>query len=166
MKFMVAILFTLALIAIVIGLVVKGHEWSRNVEGYLKLAADAPNAEKAEQFIDRALAGIEARGISSGSSALIFHNPDADVGVWLGQLRSAKSVLTDLRGRGAGGLEETNALMKFRETLLDDEENGTIVTCPPHMSVFPNQALWAWLLGVSLVGMLVSWGVAIVTADL
>lgn len=150
MRVIFAILMTIVLIMVGVNLIIKNQSWNKEVENWLKLAADAPNIERAEKFLDRAIAGINERGIVGGNSALIFHNPNADVGIWLGQITAAKQLLVNLREQKVSGLEETNALMKFRETLLDVGEKGTVVTSPPHMSTFPNQMLWAWLLWLSL----------------
>lgn len=37
--------------------------------------------------------------------------------------------------------ERTNVLMKLRETIVDHEEDGDVITCPQYLSVFPHQSL-------------------------
>jgi len=54
---------------------------------YLKLAGDAPNVQKADEFLGKALEYMERNNLTSGNSAFIFHTPSADVGIWYGQIK-------------------------------------------------------------------------------
>lgn len=46
--------------------------------------------------------------------------------------------------------------MKLRETLTDNGKNGTSITYPDGISIFPNNGLWAFLIWFSLIGIIVS----------
>jgi hypothetical protein len=133
----------------------QGYVFKLNCGGYLKLAADAPTIERAGDFLSRALGYIEKTGKTSGNSAVIFKTPENDVGLWYGQLLAAKMTTDKIleRGSSATQLEKDNALMKIRETLLDQGEKGTVITRPAHISIVPYQVpiilLWWVLLALS-----------------
>jgi hypothetical protein len=50
-----------------------------------------------------------------------------------------------------GVLEQTNLLMKVRETLVDQEKNGVEVTCPSNISLYPSQVIFWLLVAFSIV---------------
>ncbi len=55
-------------------------------------------------------------------------------------------------------MEKTNLLMKLRETLLDNGDNGDNLTVPRGLSRYPNNGLWCvltWGASLILVGLIV-----------
>lgn len=132
-------------------IVVRGYLFDRDCGDYLKLAADAPTVERADGFLSKAIAYLDRTGRTAGNSAIIFKTPENDVGIWYGQLKAAhETTITILAKKpDATQLERDNALMKIRETLLDQGETGTVVTAPAHISIVPYQvaiAVLFWLL--------------------
>lgn len=120
------------------GLVRDIHN-QRDVKGWLELAASAPTVERADEFLGKAIDGIERKGWTSGNSALFFRNPDMDLAIWYSQITGAKATTSDIMGRDATQLERDNALMKIREVLTEDGEKGTKIDCPGNLTWFPGQ---------------------------
>jgi hypothetical protein len=53
-------------------------------------------------------------------------------------------------------LEKSNVLMKLRETLLDNTSDGTEVTCPAGISIYPNNTAYMIWCALSLIITIVS----------
>jgi len=156
MKGLGAILVAVGIIILIGMIIVTIVCWYGNRVGckdYLKLAGDAPNVQKANEFLEKALVYMEKRGLTSGNSAFIFRTPSSDVGIWYNQIKGAQQTVANIIGRGdaASQLEKDNVLMKIREVVLDQDEKGTTVTMPPNITIFPFQ--WLFLLTI-VVGVL------------
>lgn len=147
--------FVLGVISLVVIIIVSVSMWygfKSNCGDYLKLAGDAPTVEKANVFLGKAINYLEQKDKTSGNSAFIFRTPANDVGIWYGQLTGAKAIADSLIKNGTS-LEKSNALMKIRETVLDQGEKGTVVTLPTKIASFPYQwpmLIW-WIVTVLLV---------------
>ncbi len=160
-RFLGAVLGTIATIAFVLAIimsVVWWYDFSGDIEDYLKLAGDAPTVEKANEFLATAVSNIERHRLTSGNSAFFFHKPDADIGIWYGNIKGALETTDSLLQRHRDDpsmnpqlkqLERDNALMKIREVVLD---GGSYVTTPTNISWFPYQ--WAILLWYLVSGIL------------
>ncbi len=150
------IFMTIVLIAVVSGMgCVNAISFKSNIEDNLKLAGDAPTIERANVFLGNALKAIEARGLTSGNSALLFHMPTQDLGIWYQQIKGAQQTTTTIIEKEKSGipvaqLERDNALMKIRETVLDQGES-TNVTAPENAWIYPYQ----WLFTILVVAMIV-----------
>lgn len=114
-------------------------DYGRNIEGHLKLAADANTVSLAQKELQIAISAMENRGLTSGSSHFWYSHPSTDIGYWYENISSSKKELEELDPE-ASQLEKTNVLMKLRETLLDGEE----VTHPNNIAVYPNVRLF-WI---------------------
>lgn len=111
---------------------------------YLKLAGDAPSIKKADEFLASALGYIEREKLTSGNTGVIFRGyPTNDCAVWYEQIQGAKattdSILTKIAEdpESVTQLEKDNALMKIREVVLDQGNDGTSVTHPEWISLHP-----------------------------
>jgi len=144
-------LFYLGLLAMLVWAGVRiyhGIQFDRQVEGYLKLAADATNIELAEDRLGIAIDGMEERGLCGNYdseqcyTSLLWTTPDEDVTFWRQNTAQALAELRELP-RDADALTVSNTLMKVRETLLD-EGQSVRVTTPSGISVYPNNAAYAW----------------------
>jgi hypothetical protein len=93
----------------------------RDVIDYLKLAADAPTLPLAERHLSTAVRNMEARGWTSGNTALIFKVPLRDIGFWYQNTKGALDELELLIATDASltPVDRSNALVKLRETLND-----------------------------------------------
>lgn len=129
-------------------------EFSVNCTDYLKLAADANSTKLAEKHLTAAIEYLETNHLTFGHTGIIIKSPQNDIGIWYENLKSAQTNLHFLNEKeDLTDLEESNALMKLRETLLDE---GTI-THPQHISFYPAHVSWFW----SMVLIWLLWIVAI-----
>ncbi len=112
----------------------------RDVFDYLKLAADAPSLSIAERYLSTAVRNMEARGWTSGSTALFLKVPRLDIGLWYqntnGALTEVKSLI-DI-DKALTPVDRSNALVKLRETLMD----GTQLTFPESVEIAPYNRLF------------------------
>ena len=71
----------------------------------------------------------------------IYYKPTNNIGFWYENLKSAQEQLIEMNQReDLTELEESNALMKLRETLLDEG----CVTHPSMISFVPGHISWFW----------------------
>ena len=129
--------------------IVAAVRYDQNCGGYLKRAADANNVELAKQELANPLAWINANDLRDGYTSVAWRTPDEDVGFWHTNLTASLQELESVNPE-ASRLEKTNVLMKLRETLLDHGES-TCVTEPDGISVYPNNAAFAWFGWISLI---------------
>ena len=111
--------------------------------GYLEMAADANSVELAEKHLSKGIEYLEKNNLKHGSTGIFFHTPGNNMEFWYENLKSAQIQLQEFEGKSE--LEESNILMKLRETLLDETGN---VTHPNAISFYPNHVLWLWLLAL------------------
>jgi hypothetical protein len=170
MKVLGIVLTTIGAILLAVLLVNSIMRWYDTKVGcgdYLKLAGDAPTVQKAYDFLEIALDYMEKRGLTNGNSAVLFRTPSSDIGIWYNQVKGAKETLTSILAKGemATQLEKDNALMKVREVVLDQGEQGTKVTMPANITLFPMQVLF-WVMFI-LGGVILIIGVIVILrADL
>ena len=120
-----------------------------NIEcgGHLKRAADANTVDLAKQELQTALAYIESHNMTSGYTSVLYKTPSEDVGFWYSNLMASFNELAYVK-KDASQLETSNLLMKLRETILDQGKEGSSVTEPDGISIYPNNttyAIWGWL---------------------
>lgn len=125
----------------------------RDVTGHLKRAADANSVRLAKQELDTAIQGIRDRNLTEGETHILFPSPSQDLGFWFDNITSARQDLDKLDLED-DQLTTTNALMKLRETLLDENS----ITVPTNASVFPFVGIYHVFLTLSL---LWTFGVAV-----
>lgn len=122
---------------------------------YLEMAADANSVDLANKHLSTAIEYLEKHDLTSGNTKIFIYRPTNDIGFWYENLKSAQTQLSELNQKeGLTELEESNALMKLRETLLD--ENA--VTHPDLISFYPAHVGWFWAMW--LIWLL--WGLALV----
>ena len=140
----------IASIAIFVMILVKSIIFDINCGDYLKRAADSNTVELAADNLKIALDYIEANGMTSGYTSVVYKSPDEDVAFWYTNIKQSYEELISLDDN-ATNLEKTNLLMKLRETLLDQQEKGESLTVPNAISCFPNNTLWAIVKCLSVV---------------
>ena len=151
----------IASIAIFVMILVKSITFNINCGDYLKRAADSNTVELAADNLKVALDYMEANGMTTGYTSVVWKSPDEDVAFWYNNIKQSYEELISL-DETATNLEKTNLLMKLRETLLDQKEKGESLTCPTGISVFPNNTLWAilkWLCVAMFIGGFIGIGV-------
>ena len=147
MKISLAALFTLLFLGWATTRIVMDINFGRNCTGYLKRAADANTVPMAAKNLETAVRYAETNGLTSGYTSILYRSPSEDIGFWYENLTASLKELKEITPETTQ-LERTNVLMKLRETLLDQGENGVHVTAPSGLSVYPSNtafALWGCL---------------------
>lgn len=129
--------------------IVCGITFNVNCKGHLKRAADSNTVEMAKQELDVALSYLEKEGLTDGYTSVIYKTPDEDIGFWYSNLKAASEELGTIDS-DATILEKSNALMKLRETLLDQGEKSETVTVPDGISRYPYNGILGTLMLISL----------------
>ena len=127
---------------LIIGLIVFANEveFSQNCSGYLKQAADANTAELALVRLDMALKYIESKNLTSGYTSVVYKTENENIGYWYQNLKACQKELQASVGKSQ--LEQTNVLMKVRESLTDNGKDGTELTIPAGISRYPNNLIF------------------------
>ena len=147
--------YFIASLLIVLGLItpvsctVKTIQFKQDCAGYLKQAADANTAAIALERITKALDYIERNRLTEGYTSVLWTTEDENVGFWYENIKACKSELEACLN--SSQLEQTNVLMKVRESLMDGEG----LTIPNGISRYPNNAAWmifGWLSALLIIG--------------
>lgn len=157
---MKAVLISIAIIIMIIPVVVYGIaifnaiQMDANCISYFSMAADANSVDLAEKHLTTGIEYLEKHNLTSGHTNFIIYKPTNDIGFWYDNLKSAQAQLQQLKAKeDLTELEESNALMKLRETLLDEGS----VTHPSMISFYPNHI--GWIIAMALIWIL--WGLGI-----
>lgn len=137
---------------------VKSIQFNQQCAGYLKQAADANTVELALGRINLALDYIEAHNLTNGYTSVIYRTEDENIGYWYENIKACQKELE--ANMDASSLEKSNVLMKVRESLTDEGEDGTVLTIPDGISRYPNNLMWGVLLLLSLFLFIIGWGVS------
>lgn len=122
--------------------IVKTWTMDANCISYLEMAADANSVELAEKHLSSGIKYLEDNDLTHGNTKIFVYKPTKDIGLWYENLKSAQAQLLELKDKeDLTELEESNALMKLRETLLNSEGS---VTHPSFISFYPSHVSWAW----------------------
>ena len=122
--------------------VVKSIQFNQQCAGYLKQAADANTAELALERLNRAIDYVEKNELTDGYTSVLWKTEDENIGYWYLNLKACQSELENCLD--ASQLEQSNVLMKVRESLTDNGEKGTVLTVPPGISRYPFNAGLGW----------------------
>lgn len=122
--------------------IVKDMQFDASCGDYLKLAADANSIDVAEKHLSTAVSYLEANDLTSGYTKIFIYYPTNDIGLWYENLKTAQAQIQEMQANGYTELEQSNMLMKLRETILDDD--GTL-THPEGISIAANYTLMFWL---------------------
>lgn len=147
-------LFIIGLLGPIIWLV-NGIEFSQNCGGYLKQAADANSVELAISRLDKAIDYVEKNNLTDGYTSVLWKTEDDNVGFWYQNLKACRNELEDCQN--STQLEQTNTLLKIRESLVDNGESGTELTLPNGISRYPHNCAMGILMWLSAICLL--WGI-------
>lgn len=122
--------------------IVKSIQFDVACGDYLRLAADANSIDIAEKHLSTAIDYMEKNDMTSGYTKIFVYHPKNDFSLWYENLKTAQTQLLENINTDYTELEESNVLMKLRETLLDGEG---YLTHPFGVSIKHNFTLWFWL---------------------
>lgn len=131
---------------------IKAISFDQNCGQYLKRAADANSIEMAKEELGIAISYAEAHNLTKGTVSIFLHQPKNDVEYWYKNMKEAHKELGEVP-EDTSRMEKTNILMKLRETLTDEGENGVEVTMPNGISIYPNNVSYFWWSIISLIAM-------------
>jgi hypothetical protein len=124
-------------------------EFNQKCLGFLNQAADANTVELAMERLGRAVHYIEKNDWTEGYTSILWNTEDENIGFWYANLKASQQELAN--ALGSSQLEQTNVLMKLRETLTDDTKDGTKITYPDGLWKYPHNALFAvlaWIVNI------------------
>jgi hypothetical protein len=124
--------------------VVNCVSFSLNCSQYLKRAADANTVGLAQKNLVDAIIYLEEKNLTNGVVSIFLHQPKNDIGYFYTNLKASLKELQEVTDKTTQ-LEKTNVLMKLRETLCDNSKEGTTITCPDGISIYPYNALCFWI---------------------
>ena len=154
-----SIIFAAIWIAAAIWFISMRIEFSQNCIGYLKQAADANTVELALDRLDKALSYAERKGWTDGYTSILWKTEDENVGFWYDNLKASRQEL--ILVQNTSQLEQTNVLMKLRETLTESTDSGTAITYPAGLWKYPHNGLFAviaWIVNILGFIAFVFWG--------
>ncbi len=134
----------LGVIALLVLRIVYAVSFDMSCTQYLKRAADANTIELASRNLETAIQYAEEKHLTNGIVSVFLHQPANDIGFWYSNLKDSQEELKKVTDKTTQ-LERSNILMKLGETLADNTENGTAITCPVGISVYPHNVLYFWL---------------------
>ena len=134
--------------------VVKSIKFTQNCSGYIKNAADANTVELAAARLGKAIEYVEEQGLTEGYTSALWRTEDENIGFWYDNLKACREELSECVD--GTQLEKSNVLMKVRESLTDEGEDGTVLTIPSGISRYPNNLLWGILNTISTILFLIS----------
>ena len=138
--------------------IVTGIQFNARCISFFAMAADANSVALAEKHLTSGLEYLEKHNLTDGSTHIVVYNPRNDLGLWYENLKSAQSQLQELISKDdLTDLEESNALMKLRETLLTSEG---AVTRPSMVAFYPAHIAWScalWLVWIFWICAYICW---------
>lgn len=149
MKYLIILILFIVSLFTPVKCVLNHIEFEQQCAGFLKQAADANTIKTAILPLHNAVNYLEENNITSGYTSIIYKTPDEDISFWYNNLKSS---LEELRStpKDITRLEESNMLLKLRETLLDETQYGTKVTIPDGISRYPHNGLYFALNSISI----------------
>lgn len=128
----------LPLVAWIGYIIVQKIEIEKNCIGYLKRASNANTVVLAEQELSIALTYLERQGLTKGYTSILYKTPDEDIGFFYQNLLASQKELQALKLKEElTSLEQSNALLKLRDTLTDHSQGAENVTHPPGLYMYP-----------------------------
>ena len=74
---------------------------------------------------------------------MLWKTPSDDIGFWHDNLKASLAELRQVKD-DASQLERSNTLIKLGETLTDSGKEGSRITVPDGISIYPSNALYFW----------------------
>ncbi|MFA5107750.1 MAG: hypothetical protein WC497_05515 [Patescibacteria group bacterium] len=155
MKTVILVFFATIFLGWAVVRIERGVNFSMNCSQYLKRAADANTIELAQANLKTAIEYAEHESLTNGVVSIFLHQPSNDIGFWYSNLIASQKELGQVTANTTQ-LEKSNLLMKLRETLTDNSKEGTTITRPKGISIYPANSLFFWwaIIGFGVSGLM------------
>jgi hypothetical protein len=140
----IGIVLCLPFLLIVGGEIYQGEMFDINIGDHMQRAANANKIDLAKQEMQTVVTNMEKAGMTSGYTSVVYTSPDEDVGYWYQNMKEANTDLQSVDADNITRLEESNVLMKLRESLTDSSDGKSSIAVPEGISRFPNNKPWAY----------------------
>ena len=121
--------------------------FSQNCGGYLKQAADANSVELAIERLDKAIYYIETNGLTDGYTSVLWRTEKDNIGFWYTNINACRTELENCRE--SSQLEQTNVLLKVRESLTNTSDGNVVLNVPNGISRYPHNLVYGLLMWLS-----------------
>lgn len=125
------------------GMIYQGEVFDMNIGDHMQRAANANNIDLARDEMQIVVENMEKEGMTSGFTSVLYKTPSDDVGFWYENMKEAYQGLESVDSGNVTLLEESNVLMKLRESLTDSSDGDATLAVPDGISRFPHNKLWA-----------------------
>ena len=122
--------------------------------GHLERAAHANTIPLAKKEIDIVLKYAEDNGLTKGYTSVVYNTPDEDVEFWYQNLVAAQKELAGLEEKQVTAMEQSNVLLKLRESLRTNSGGSSDNIIPDGISIYPNNTAYFWWCTITVL-----WGV-------
>lgn len=144
-KGFICILISLVLPAV---LIVKSIKFTQDCRGYLQQCSNSNSVELALDRLDLAVQYLERNDLTTGYTSVLWKTEDDNIGFWYENLQTCRQELE--KALDATQLEQTNVLMKVRESLVENGEKGEVLIIPNGIVKYPHNLLYGIGLWFSL----------------
>lgn len=141
-------------------LLVKSAQFNQDCAGYLKQCSNANSIELALDRLNLAIQYLEENELTTGYTSILWKTENENIGFWYNNLKTCQTELE--KAANSTQLEQTNILMRVRESLLENGDSGEHLIIPNGIIKYPNNLLNAISLWVSL-GLILVGGVLVST---
>jgi len=140
---------------------VASVHFTQHCGGYLERAGHANTVELAAQELTRAVQYMEANDLRTGYTSVLWRTPDEDIGFWYTNVTASLAELRAVKPE-ASQLERSNILLKLRETLIVNNNEGDSLRVPSGISIYPDNGLFFLWGTLSVLGMALICGAILV----
>ena len=133
--------------------IVRSIQFNISCSAYMQRASEANTIELARENLSRAITCAEDWGLTEGIVSIFLQNPVNDMGFWYVNMVEVYQVLEELP-EDVSPLEQSNVLIKLRESLRGNRDGTTSIVYPQGISVYPQNKALFWWATISVIGML------------
>jgi len=144
MKMFVITISPVLFIALLVVDFVACIHFDQSIGGHLRRAADSNKLPLALEELNIAVKNMKDQQLTEGYTSILYKTPDEDIGFWYKNISQARDDLELNSKEEISSLEESNILIKLRETLLDGN-NTSRVTKPAGIALYPYNGLLSLL---------------------
>jgi len=133
--------------------IVRSIQFNINCSAYMQRASEANTIELARENLRRAITCAEDWNLTEGTVSVFIENPVNDIFFWYNNMVEVYQVLEELP-EDVTPLEQSNVLIKLRESLRGNRDGTTSLVYPQGISVYPQNKALFWWAAISVIGML------------